>query len=89
MRGFIAFPKSVPEGAKFRNTPQLAAGIGILRIMEVYFLIPMLSVGIFSLNGALVFLLPLPLPCSYGSCFLGGSVANIQCTTSIAASWKY
>jgi len=36
MRGFIAFPKSVPEGAKFRNTPQLAAGIGILRIMEVY-----------------------------------------------------
>jgi len=37
MRGFIAFPKSVPERAKFRNTPQLAAGIGILRIMEVYY----------------------------------------------------
>jgi hypothetical protein len=36
MRGFTAFPKSVPEGAKFRNTPQLAAGIGILRIVEVY-----------------------------------------------------
>ena len=26
-----------PEGAKFRNTPQLAAVIGILKILQVYF----------------------------------------------------
>jgi hypothetical protein len=26
-----------PEGAKFRNTPKLAAVIGILKILPVYF----------------------------------------------------
>jgi len=34
MREFDTFPKFIPEGAKFRNTPQLAAGIGILMILE-------------------------------------------------------
>jgi hypothetical protein len=28
----------LPEGAKFRNTPQLVAVIGILKILPIYFL---------------------------------------------------
>jgi len=38
--------KPVPEGAKFRNAPLLAAGIGILRVCH---LLPAIAINILNL----------------------------------------